>query len=37
VRNLRHQAPEQYRFSEEEVAALLDGNARRLLSTIPKR
>ncbi|GAI46267.1 unnamed protein product, partial [marine sediment metagenome] len=37
VRNLPHQSPERYRFTEEEVSALLDGNARRLLASIPQK
>lgn len=37
VRRLPHDAPEQHHFSEEEVAALLDGNARRLLASLPQK
>jgi|TARA_B100000315_G_scaffold249234_1_gene280141 predicted TIM-barrel fold metal-dependent hydrolase len=35
IRNLPEQAPPEYSFSEDEVDALLDGNARRLLDSIP--
>lgn len=35
IKGLPHQAPPGQRFTEEEVAALLDGNARRLLDSIP--
>lgn len=37
VRNLPSKAPKRYRFTEEEVSALLDGNARRLLASIPQK
>ena len=37
VKNLPREAPESCRFTEEEVSALLDGNARRLLASIPQR
>ena len=37
VRCLPRDAPEGIRFTEEEVAALLDGNARRLLASLPTR
>jgi predicted TIM-barrel fold metal-dependent hydrolase len=35
VRELPQKAPERYRFTEEEVSALLDDNARTLLDSIP--
>lgn len=35
IRNLPRQAPAKCSFSEDEVDALLDGNARRLLDSIP--
>lgn len=37
VRDLPHKAPPSFRFTEEEVSALLDGNARRLLASIPQK
>ena len=37
VRDLPQKAPPSFRFTEEEVSALLDGNARRLLASIPQR
>jgi len=37
VRNLPHQSPPHYPFTEEEVSALLGGNARRLLASIPQQ
>ncbi|HJP49779.1 MAG TPA: amidohydrolase family protein [Pseudomonadales bacterium] len=36
IRNLPRQAPTDCSFSEDEVEALLDGNARRLLDAIPE-
>jgi len=35
VRNLPREAPAGSRFTEEEISAVLDGNARRLLASIP--
>jgi len=37
IKALPHESPKDYRFTEEEVAALLDGNARRLLASIPEQ
>lgn len=37
IRELPDKSPAPYRFTEEEVAALLDGNARRLLASLPTR
>jgi len=37
IKALPHDAAKEYRFTEEEVATLLDGNARRLLASIPGR
>jgi len=37
VKSLPREAPERYSFTEEEVSAMLDGNARRLLGCIPER
>jgi predicted TIM-barrel fold metal-dependent hydrolase len=37
VRNLPHQSPPHYPFTEEEVSALLGGNARGLLASIPQQ
>lgn len=36
VRNLPSQASSPYRFTNEEVSALMEGNAQRLLATMPK-
>ena len=37
IKELPEKAPKEYRFTEEEISALLDGNARRLLDSIAKR
>ena len=37
IKNLPSKAPEHCRFTEEEVSDLLDGNARRLLASIPRK
>lgn len=37
VKALPHDSPKDYPFADEEVAALLDGNARRLLASIPEQ
>jgi predicted TIM-barrel fold metal-dependent hydrolase len=37
IRGLPHESPELYAFTEEEVSAILDGNARRLLASIPQK
>ena len=37
VRDLPRKSPKHCRFSEEEVSVLLDGNARRLLASIPEK
>lgn len=37
IKELPEKAPKEYRFTEEEVSALLDGNAQRLLDSIAKR
>ncbi len=37
VGNLPYQSPPHYPFTEEEVSALLGGNARRLLASIPQK
>ena len=36
IKDLPYKSPASYRFTEEEVSALLDGNARRLLASIPQ-
>jgi hypothetical protein len=36
VRNLPSRAPSPFKFTDEEVLALLEGNARRLLATVPQ-
>ena len=37
IKDLPYKSPAPYRFTEEEVSALLDGNARRLLASIPQQ
>jgi len=37
IRDLPNKAPASFRFTEEEVSALLEGNARRLLASIPQK
>ena len=37
VSELTDKAPAEFRFTEDEVSALLEGNARRLLDSIPRR
>ena len=37
VKSLPYKSPAPYRFTEEEVSALLEGNARRLLASIPQK
>jgi len=37
VRRLPHDAPAGSRFTEEEIDAVLDGNARRLIASLPRR
>ena len=37
IKDLPYKSPARYRFTEEEVSALLDGNARRLLASIPQK
>ena len=37
IKELPYRAPSQFRFTEEEVSALLDGNARRLLASIQRK
>jgi len=37
IKELPNKAPAQFRFTEEEVLALLEANARRLLASIPQR
>ena len=37
IKSLPHESPSRYHFSEEEVSALLDDNARRLLASIPQK
>jgi len=37
VKNLPREAPAPHHFTDEEVSALIDGNARRLLASIPQR
>jgi len=37
IKELPTRAPSQFHFTEEEVSALLDGNARRLLASIPQK
>lgn len=36
IRRLPHDSPEDCRFTEQEIADLMDGNARRLLAAIPQ-
>jgi len=37
IKELPERAPSQFRFTEEEVSALLNGNAQRLLASIPQK
>lgn len=37
IKNLPHKAPDDVHFTEEEISAILDGNARRLLASIPQK